>query len=279
MPPESTLRFVRLRRAHVSRLLLASRRAPLAVGCLRLRFEANQGELRWEDAVEKLAEIFPEHANHEEFDIAAAEPIATARAEIRDWLKQGFVVEREGRLIATDALQKAFDFIAGPEEKYMTSTASRLSTVQREIEALETRVNPDRQKRAEHLGRRIAALEAELARVEQGDFEVLSGAPAREGIQNVYKLALSLRADFHRVEDSYRDADRALGQNIVRSDQNRGSVLDQLKTRGIVSEPDPRGEVVICPLITRLAKPETLTGLLAHFRKMGSGAESPGSVS
>lgn len=44
------------------------------------------------------------------------------------------------------------------------------------------------------------------------------------------------------------------------------TLLDQLKPHGIVSEPDARGEVTIRPLITRLANPETLTALLAHFR-------------
>lgn len=52
------------------------------------------------------------------------------------------------------------------------------------------------------------------------------------------------------------------------------TLLDQLKPHGIVSEPDSRGEVVIRPLITRLANPETLAALLAHFREMaGSGRD------
>lgn len=52
------------------------------------------------------------------------------------------------------------------------------------------------------------------------------------------------------------------------------TLLDQLKPHGIVSEPDSRGEVVIRPLITRLANPETLKALLARFRELGgSGAE------
>lgn len=52
------------------------------------------------------------------------------------------------------------------------------------------------------------------------------------------------------------------------------TLLDQLKPHGIVGEPDSRGEVVIRPLITRLANPETLAALLAHFREMaGSGRD------
>lgn len=215
-----------MRRGNVSWVLLASRRAPLVLGCLKPLFEESQDDLRWEDAVEKLAEMFAEHANHEEFGIAPGEQVPAARAELRDWLKRGLVVERDGMLIATDALQKVFHFLDSLEDEHMTSTASRLATVQREIENLEARLNPDRSKRAEHLRKRIAALEAELARVEQGEFEVLGGSRAREGIREVYQLALSLRSDFRRVEDSYRAADRQLRQSIVRSDQNRGSVLD-----------------------------------------------------
>ena len=226
MSTEGSRRFVRMRRVNASWVLLASRRAPLVVGCLKPLFEENQDELRWEDAVEKLAEMFAEHANNDEFGIVAGEQMPMARAELRDWLKRGLVVEREGRLIATDALQKAFHFLDSLEDEHMTSTASRLATVQREIENLEARLNPDKSKRADYLRKRISTLETELSKVEQGEFEVLGGTRAREGIREVYQLALSLRSDFRRVEDSYREADRQLRQNIVRSDQNRGSVLD-----------------------------------------------------
>jgi hypothetical protein len=228
MTPELARKYVRIRRANVSWALLASRRGPLVMGCLKPLFEESQDELGWDDAVEKLARMFAEYANDDEFGIAPDEQVALARAELRDWLKRGLVAERDGRLIATDALQKVFHFLASLEEEHMTSTASRLATVQREIENLEARLNPDRNKRADYLRRRIAGLERELAQVERGEFEVLGGARAQEGIREVYQLALSLRADFRRVEDSYRDADRQLRQNIVRSDQNRGSVLELL---------------------------------------------------
>jgi hypothetical protein len=224
--PEAARKYVRLCRGNVSWALLASRRAPLVAGCLKPLFEENPDQLVWEDAVEKLAEMFAGHANDEEFEFADTDWAATARGELRDWLKRGLVAERDGRLIATDALQKVFHFLTVLEDEHMTSTASRLATVQREIENLEARLNPDRLKRVAHLRKRITALERELAQVERGEFEVLGGARARESILDVYQLALSLRADFRRVEDSYRDADRELRQNIVRSDQNRGSVLD-----------------------------------------------------
>jgi len=228
MTPEVVRLYVRMRGENVAWSLLASRRAPLVLSCLKPLFEESPDGLSWEDAVEKLAEMFVAYTNHEEFELTSSENVAAARTELNAWLKRGLVVEREGRLIATDSLQKVFYFLAHLEEAHMTSTASRLATVQREIENLEAKLNPDRLKRSAHLRKRIAALENELTQVEHGEFEVLKGSRAQEGIREVYQLALSLRADFRRVEDSYREADRDLRQSIVRSDQNRGSVLDLL---------------------------------------------------
>lgn len=198
------------------------------MSCLKPLFDEAEGELLWEDAIQRLAEMFAENANSEEFDLPDGDFSQAARKELRDWLKRGLVVEREGKLLATDSLQKAFAFVGSLDDEVMTSTASRLATVQREIENLEAKLNPAGESRASHLQKRIAALEKELEQVKRGDFEVLSGPRAREGIREVYQLALSLRADFRRVEDSYRDSDRQLRQEIVRSEQDRGSVLDRM---------------------------------------------------
>lgn len=51
------------------------------------------------------------------------------------------------------------------------------------------------------------------------------------------------------------------------------TLLDQLKPHGIVTEPDSRGEIMIRPLITRLANPETLSALLSHFRELAGGTD------
>ena len=43
---------------------------------------------------------------------------------------------------------------------------------------------------------------------------MLDGLQAEEGIREVYQLAISLHADFRRVEDSYREADRRCGNGL-----------------------------------------------------------------
>jgi len=215
------------RRNHPAWLLLASRNGPLTVACLKLLLDAHPEGIEFEDAVEGLAQLFADFANDAEFEIDDDHALA-ARRELRKWLKRGLIVERDGQMLATDALQRALRFLDALEDQTMTSTASRLATVQRAIETLEAKLTRNQETRAAALKVRINALQDELAAVESGDFEVLSGRPAEEDIREVYQLAISLRADFQRVQDSYREADRSLRQRILGHQQNRGEIVDEL---------------------------------------------------
>lgn len=219
--------LIQLRRNHAAWLLLASRNAPLTLASLRLLIDAHPDGIDFEEAAEHLTAIFAENANDPEFELGDNHTVA-ARKELRQWLKRGLIVERDGRLLATDALQRSFQFLDSLEDQAMTSTASRLATVQRAIETLEAQLSHSQRAREQSLNRRIAALEAELEAVRSGDFEVLSGLRAEEGIREVYQLAVSLRADFRRVEDSYREADRELRQRIISERQHRGEIVDEL---------------------------------------------------
>lgn len=227
MQTDVSQRLIKQRRHHPAWLLLAARNGPLILACLKTLMEAHPGGVELEDAVEHLRGLFADNANDANFDVGEDFALA-ARREMRQWLKRGLIVEREGQLLATDALQRCFHFLDSLEDRAMTSTASRLATVQRAIENLEAQLSSSQRDREASLRRRITALEAELATVQSGDFEVLSGSQAEEGIREVYQLAVSLRADFRRVEDSYRETDRALRQRIISEKQNRGEVVDEL---------------------------------------------------
>lgn len=244
MNRELCQRFVMLRRNHAAWLLLASRNGPLTLSCLKALFEESPGGVGLDDAVEVLAEAFAVYTNDTGFNLGGGEDQAgAARKELRQWMRRGLVVEREGQLMATDALQRSIAFLDSLEDRAMTSTASRLATVQREIENLEARLSQNQASRAESLRRRIADLEHELAAVERGEFEVLEGPGAQEGIREVYQLAVSLRADFRRVEDSYREADRRLRQRIISEERNRGEIVDELLEGHEALVATPEGQV------------------------------------
>ena len=221
--------LVTLRRNHPAWVLLASHRGPLIIASLKSLFDAHSDGITLEDAQEHLSEEFENYANDPAFDLSSnEEPQTAARRELREWLKRGLIVERGGEIFATDALQRSFGFLQSLENQTMTSTASRLATVQQAILELESKLSPDQAKRAESLKARIQDLQNELAAVERGDFEVMDGPQAQEGIREVYQLAISLRADFHRVEDSYRQADRELRKRILSENHHRGEIVEAM---------------------------------------------------
>ncbi len=227
MTRELCQHLISLRRNHPAWLLMASRNGPLTLASLKSLLDAHPDGIDFAEAIEDLAASFALYANDSEFQFGEDHSLA-ARRELRQWLKRGLIVEREGQLMATDALQRSLLFLDSLENQAMTSTASRLATVQRAIENLQSQLSRSQSNREQSLKTRIAALEAELAAVEQGDFEVLAGPQAEEGIREVYQLAMSLRADFRRVEDSYREADRSLRQRIISEKHHRGEVVDEL---------------------------------------------------
>ncbi len=216
-----------LRRHHAAWMLLASHNGPLILAGLKPLIDAHPNGIAFEDAVERVASSFQLFSNDGEYEVGD-DCVLTARRELRHWIKRGLIVERGGVVLSTDALQRALQFLESLEEHSMTSTASRLATVQRAIESLETHLSRSQSSREQFLLTRIEAMTNELERVRAGNFDVLDGRQAEEGIREVYQLAISLQTDFRRVEDSYRDADRALRQRIISEKRNRGEIVDEL---------------------------------------------------
>lgn len=221
-------RYVLARNQHPAWRLLASPRAPLVLGCLRTLFERSPDGIVMEDALQALSDMLAAYASEELYNIDPEATHVQAGRELREWIKRRLVVEREGRVQATDALESAIKFADSLDNRIMTSTASRLSVVQREIENLETNLNPSPTSRIASLRRRITDLEHELQKAQAGHVNVLGEAQAVEGIREIFNLATSLRADFRRVEDSWREADRALRQSIISEQAHRGEIVDRL---------------------------------------------------
>jgi len=221
---ERLSRHIVARERHPAWQILAARRAPLVLSCLQALFEGNSDGVAVEDAQQAMAEMFADHASLSAFDIDG-DATTLARRELREWIRRALVIERGGRLHATDALETALRFTAALEGRIMTSTASRLAVVQREIERLDARLNSDPAERAQYLRHQIQALQEELTQAEAGHVETASPQEAAEAVRELYTLAVGLRADFRRVEDSWRAADQRLRHDIVAKGNHRGSIL------------------------------------------------------
>lgn len=228
MNSSRTSDYITARTQNPAWVLLASRRAPLVIACLQSLFEEAQDGVLIDDALHALATMLLPYANDEQYEIDHTRLPQLAGRELRQWIRRSLIIERGGRIYATDALQSAIAFVEGLDNRIMTSTASRLSVVQREIERLESGLNPDAGQRIASLERRVAELQRELSAAHEGNVPVLDSAEAIERVRDIYTLATGLRADFRRVEDSWREADKALRHNIINEQQNRGNIVDQL---------------------------------------------------
>ncbi|WP_228155171.1 DUF3375 family protein [Klebsiella sp. KG9] len=136
---QRTENYISAKNQHPAWILLATRRAPLVLGCLKTLFEKSHDGIPLEEAIQSLTGILVAHVSQEQYDINQDNPSLQASRELREWIKRRLIVERDGRVFATDALEVAITFVESLDNRFMTSTASRLSTVQREIENLENR--------------------------------------------------------------------------------------------------------------------------------------------
>ncbi len=220
--------YIIARQQHPAWLLLASTTGPAVLSCLQTLFTDNRDGIELETAIVELSEVLREQHELSDLELKTDNYSMEAKKELRGWLKKKLIVERQGKIQATDALESALRFVDSLENRIMTSTASRLSVVQREIENLDTNLNPDPKIRTAHLERKIAALEQELARSKIGKISVLSASAAKEAIREIYNLAIGLRTDFRRVEDSFRQADQFLRQSIISEQNHRGEIVDKL---------------------------------------------------
>jgi hypothetical protein len=229
-----------LRKYHPGWQLLAATKGPVLIGVLQNLFKDAPEGIDFDSAVLNLSQVLKSQREKGELDLndfdsrkdspsgVDIDYALEARREIRLWIKRGLLQERQGIVIATDALESAIRFVQSLEQRFISSSASRLAIVQREIEHLEANLNPSPVERADFIKQKIAALEIELANVEQGNVDVLPENQAVESIREIYTLATSLSNDFRRVEDSYREADQRLRQSIIAEQSHRGEIVDKL---------------------------------------------------
>lgn len=235
--------YLSARHSHPAWQILAARKAPLVLSCLQNLFKEATDGIEFDTALQALSDLLADYANDGELGINNDDYASQARKELREWISRRLIIERNNRIYATDALQTAMAFVNNLQQRLMTSTASRLSVVQREIDHLDIQLNPDPKRRASQIKQKIAELQHELEQTEKGNFVPLSEQEAIEGIREVFSLASGLRADFRRVEDSYREADKALRESIIHAQHHRGEIVDELLERHQKLLETPEGTV------------------------------------
>lgn len=155
----------------------------------------------------------------------------TAQQYLSDWVRQGILIRRpgEGREETVElsaSAGAAIGFLAALSQPRSAVNSSRLANVSTLLGALARDTDPDRASRLAALQAERDRLDAEIARVEEGDFTSLAEVEALERLQEVFGLAAEIPADFAQVSAELEQLNRSLKEEIVRAAGSRGDVLD-----------------------------------------------------
>ncbi|MFH5823721.1 DUF3375 domain-containing protein [Georgenia sp. AZ-5] len=158
----------------------------------------------------------------------------TAQAYCATWRDAGFLIRRA----AEGAREETFELSAGALTaiRFVTQlidppqsvTESRLSTILERVRELAVLTDPDATSRLAALQEQRDRLDAEIARVSAGDFEVLAPERAVERARDILTLAEELPADFARVRSEMEQLNRSLRERLIEQADSRGTVLDDI---------------------------------------------------
>ncbi len=160
----------------------------------------------------------------------------TAKAYLTDWANgdnaflRKYYAENsdEPEFDITPASEKAIEWLRSLEQKQFIGTESRLLTVFQLLETILQTTQTDPQQRISELESQKVAIDAEIARLQQGEIITYDPRQVKERFYQLEETARSLLMDFRQVEDNFRQLDRTTREKIAISQKNKGDLLDDI---------------------------------------------------
>ncbi len=222
-----------LRRHHPAWRLLLADSAPLVASFLaRVFVQPNMRVMAQADLVEALEDelyALRERLGEGAFPRRALDYLDDWAGNERAWLRKFYPPgSDEPHYDLTPATEKAIAWLASLSERSFVGTESRLLTVfdllRQMVEGSET--NP--QTRISELHKKRDEIDAEIARIRDGDLPLLDATAVRDRFQQLTLLARELLSDFREVEHNFRGLDRRVRERIALWDGARGALLDEI---------------------------------------------------
>src|SRR5690606_3370542 len=143
----------------------------------------------------------------------------------------------EAQFDLTPATEKAIAWLQSLTERPFVGTESRLLTLFSLLEQISAGTEADPVKRVAELRKKRDELDAEIARVLDGDLPLLDDTAIKDRFLQFQQLARELLADFRQVEHNFRQLDRKVREKITLWEGSKGALLDE-----IMGEHDAIGE-------------------------------------
>lgn len=209
-------------------VLLRARNAAAAVALLRQHLAGEERRVAAPTLFERLEQDLVVLREHD-FDMPRP-----AQAYCADWVADGILIRRS----VEDSRDETFElsqgalvairFVAQLLEPRASVTQSRLATILERVRTLTLATDPDAATRLSALRARRDEIDAEIAAVEAGRYEVLGREKALEQARDILALADELPADFARVRSELERINKDLRTRLVDDSGSRGAVLDDV---------------------------------------------------
>jgi hypothetical protein len=222
-----------LRRNHPAWRLLNSPHAPLLVSFLhRVFIKPNERLIAQADLVEKLEdELFAlrERLGDESFPKYALEYLNDWAGNDKGWLRKFY---RQGSdepyFDLTPATEKAIAWLGTLTERAFVGTESRLLTLFELLKQINSGSEADPEARIVELRKRRDQIDAEIARVIDGDMPLLDDTALKDRFQQFMVISRELLSDFREVEHNFRALDRGVRERIALWEGAKGELLEEI---------------------------------------------------
>ncbi len=222
-----------LRQRHPAWRLLASPHAPLIVSFFHQVFiRDNIRIIAQADLVEILEdELFNlrESLGDKAFPKSALDYLNDWAAPEKGWLRKFYRQNSdEAYFDLTPATEKAMTWLESLTERSFVGTESRLLMLFDLLKQLSERSIDDPELRLQELQKRRAEIDAEIAKVLQGEISLLDDTGVKDRFMQFSQQARELLSDFREVEYNFRQLDRNVREQIATWDGKKGDLLEQI---------------------------------------------------
>jgi len=222
-----------LRRSHPAWRLLLADHAPLVASFLQKVFVLpNVRGMAQAELVSKLEdELF--HLRESLGDTAFPKPAASYledwAQDTRGWLRKYYPAgSDEAHFDLTPSTEKAIAWLESLTQRAFVGTESRLMTVFELLRQMVEGSDNNPEARIRELEKRKSEIDAEIARIQDGELALLDETALKDRFQQVSATARELLADFREVEQNFRTLDRSTRERIALWEGAKGGLLESI---------------------------------------------------
>ena len=232
------------RRQHPAWRLLAADSAPLVASFLHRVFVVpNVRVMAQSNLVESLEDTLyglREQLGSQVFPKSAQEYLNDWAANDKGWLRKFYPAgSDEPHFDLTPPTERALAWLGSLSDRSFVGTESRLLTLFGLLKQMSDGSETNPQTRIAELHKKRDAIDAEIARVVEGDMALLDDTALKDRFQQFAGLARELLADFREVEHNFRALDRKVRERIALWDGAKGTLLQEIMgERDAISDSD-----------------------------------------